>query len=55
LLLLVNDRTGRWSTVPALVRPEQIVEALLRAAGERPPVVAGEACLPLPLRASLER
>ncbi len=36
LVLLGNDRTGRWSSVPALIKPEQIVEALLRTAGERP-------------------
>ena len=35
LVLLGNDRTGRWSSVPALVPPEQIVDALLRTAGER--------------------
>jgi protein SCO1/2 len=36
LVLLGDDRTGRWSSMPALVRPELIVEALLRTAGERP-------------------
>jgi protein SCO1/2 len=36
LVLLGNDRTGRWSSVPALIPPEQIVAALLRTAGERP-------------------
>jgi protein SCO1 len=40
LVLLGNDRTGRWSSVPALIRPEQIVEALLRVVGERPPTIA---------------
>lgn len=34
LVLLGNDRTGRWSTVPALIRPQLIVDALLRAARE---------------------
>jgi protein SCO1 len=37
LVLLGNDRTGRWSSMPALVRPEVILEAVLRTAGERPP------------------
>jgi protein SCO1/2 len=35
-VLIGNDRTGRWSSVPALIRPELIVEAVLRTAGERP-------------------
>ena len=34
LVLLGNDRTGRWSTVPALIRPQLIVDALLRTARE---------------------
>jgi protein SCO1 len=40
LLLLGNDRTGRWSSVPALIRPQQIIDALLRVAGEHPQNVA---------------
>ncbi|HEX7625339.1 MAG TPA: SCO family protein [Anaeromyxobacteraceae bacterium] len=44
LVLIGNDRTGRWSSVPALIRPELIVEALLRTAGERPQLAAQGQC-----------
>jgi protein SCO1 len=37
LVLLGNDRTGRWSSVPALIQPKHIVDALLRVAREGPP------------------
>ncbi len=47
LVLLGNDPAGRWSTVPGLVRPELIVEAILRTAGERPQRTAMQAtCSP---------
>ena len=36
LVLLGNDRTGRWSSMPALARPALILEAVLRTAGEVP-------------------
>lgn len=45
LVLMGNDRTGRWSSMPALVRPVLIAEALLRTAGERSPQgIAAAAC-----------
>jgi protein SCO1/2 len=45
LVALGNDRTGRWSSMNALVRPALILEALLRTAGERPArAVLAEAC-----------
>lgn len=46
LVLLGNDRTGRWSSMPALVRPEQIVEALFRTAGEWSAHVAVQGACP---------
>ena len=46
LLLLGNDRTGRWASMPALIPPEQIVDALLRTAGERPTTVAVQQARP---------
>ncbi|HET9594017.1 MAG TPA: SCO family protein [Anaeromyxobacteraceae bacterium] len=47
LVLLGDDRTGRWSSMPAQVRPELILEALLRTAGERPPrQILTRACSP---------
>jgi protein SCO1/2 len=36
LVLLGNDRTGRWSAMPALVRPELILASLDRTAREHP-------------------
>jgi protein SCO1 len=36
MVLLGNDRTGRWTSVTAYVRPQLIVDAVLRTAGERP-------------------
>ena len=36
LVLLGNDRTGRWSSVPALVPTKQIIEALSRVASLHP-------------------
>jgi len=36
LVALGNDRSGRWTSMNALVRPALILEALLRTAGERP-------------------
>jgi protein SCO1 len=44
LVLVGNDRTGRWSSVNALIAPEQILELLLRTAGERPPRALQQAC-----------
>jgi protein SCO1/2 len=40
LVLLGNDRSGRWSSVPALVPAKQIVDALSRVGGERPATIA---------------
>jgi protein SCO1/2 len=46
LVLVGDDRTGRWAAVPALIRPELIVEALLRTAGEGRVAAAQLACSP---------
>lgn len=35
-VLIGNDRRGRWSTVPALIRAEEILELVLRTAGVAP-------------------
>jgi protein SCO1 len=47
-VLIGDDRTGRWSSVPALIRPELIVEAVLRTAGEHraQPVATQKVCAP---------
>jgi protein SCO1/2 len=44
LVLLGNDRAGRWSSVPALIPAQQIVAALLRVSGERPTTPPKHAC-----------
>lgn len=47
LVLVGDDRTGRWAHTPALVRPELIVETVLRTAGEGRIVTAAQlACSP---------
>ncbi len=47
-VLIGDDRTGRWSSVPALIRPELIVEAVLRTAGEHraQPAATQKVCAP---------
>jgi protein SCO1/2 len=45
-VLLGNDRSGRWSSVPALIPPQQIMDALLRTSGERPTAVAVQQACP---------
>lgn len=40
-----DDRTGRWGAVPGLIAPEQIVDALHRAAGEPHETTWGQARL----------
>ena len=40
LVLLGNDRTGRWSSIPALVPAKQVLDALSRVAREGPPTIA---------------
>jgi protein SCO1/2 len=47
LVAIGDDRTGRWSHTPVLVRPELIVETVLRTAGEgRAAAKLAAACVP---------
>ncbi len=34
-----NERTGKWAAIPALLKPEHIVKALLRVTDPRPPAL----------------
>jgi protein SCO1/2 len=52
LFLMGNDRTGRWSSIPGLVPPRQILAALMRLARERGGARAPAADLPGALAAS---
>jgi protein SCO1/2 len=46
LVAIGNDRTGHWASMPALIRPELVVEAVLRIAGVRLSGGTASACAP---------